>query len=165
MNLARRPPVALPPSGTIPRMEASMLNPAGRCFLIVLAVTLAPRETVAQAPRPQPSAVEQEESSRERWQKVPEILDAMAVRPGSTVADVGAGDGFLTVRLARAVGRTGHVVAVDVSPRALERLRLRLGQEALTNVDAVTGDVDNPHLPSASLDAAVIVNAYHEMRE
>ena len=142
-----------------------MFEQVARCLSIVLAVALAPSEAVAQASRPQPSAVQQEESSREKWQKVGEILEAMAVRPGSTVADVGAGDGFFTVRLARAVGQTGQVVAVDVSPRAVERLRLRLDQEGLTNVETVQGDADNPRLPSASLDAAVIVNSYHEMHE
>jgi precorrin-6B methylase 2 len=87
----------------------------------------------------------------------------MAVRPGAIVADVGAGGGFFTVRLARAVGPTGRVIAVDVSEPELERLRARLDREGLTNVETVRGDAGDPHLGSASLDAAVIVNAYHEM--
>jgi len=134
-----------------------------RGWFLALAVALAPQPTIAQAPRTQVSSAQQEESAREGWQKVPEIFEAMAVRPGAIVADVGAGGGFLTVRLARAVGPTGRVIAVDVSARELERLRTRLDQEGVTNVETVTGDADNPRLPSASLDAAVIVNAYHEM--
>lgn len=141
-----------------------MFKQVGRGLLLVLAVALFPHPTVAQASRaPVSAAQQQEEAARESWQKLPEIFEAMAVRDGAIVADVGAGGGFLTVRLARAVGPTGRVMAVDVSARALERLRARLDQEGLANVETVKGDADNPHLPSASLDAAVIVNSYHEM--
>jgi ubiquinone/menaquinone biosynthesis C-methylase UbiE len=134
-------------------------------LLLALALTLLLQWAGAQAPHAQSSLAQQEEAAREAWQKVPEIFEAMAIRPGANVADVGAGDGFLTVRLSRAVGPTGRVMAVDVSARALERLRARVAQEGLTNVDTVKGDTDNPHLPSASLDAAVIVNSYHEMTD
>ena len=130
-----------------------------------LAFTVFARLASAQAPPAPSSLVRQEESARERWQKVAEIFEAMAVRPGASVADVGAGGGFLTVRLARAVGPTGRVTAVDVSSPALERLRARLDQEGVANVETVTGDVDNPHLAPESLDAAVIVNSYHEMTD
>jgi precorrin-6B methylase 2 len=109
-------------------------------------------------------SVRQEETARERYQRVPDIFDAMKVRPGAVVADVGAGSGFLTVRLARAVGAEGRVYAVDVDAQVLERLRSRVQDENLGNVEIVRGALDDPHLPSASLDAAVIVNAYHEMR-
>jgi ubiquinone/menaquinone biosynthesis C-methylase UbiE len=130
-----------------------------------LALTLSVQWAGAQAPRAQSSLAQQEETARETWQKVPDIFEAMAVRPGASVADVGAGDGFLTVRLSRAVGPTGRVIAVDVSARALERLRARVDHEGLTNVETVKGDADDPHLASASLDAALIVNAYHEMAD
>jgi FkbM family methyltransferase len=130
-------------------------------FLVLTVTSLYP--VAAQVRPAQRSAVAQEESARESWQKVPEIFDAMAVRPGLTVADVGAGEGFLTVRLSRAVGPTGRVMAVDISARALERLRARVDQERLTNVDIVKGDIGDPRLTAASLDAAVIVNSYHEM--
>jgi ubiquinone/menaquinone biosynthesis C-methylase UbiE len=134
-----------------------------RGWFLLLAFALFPHTTIAQTPAAELSFARPEESARETWQKVREIFEAMGVRPGAIVADVGAGDGFLTVRLARAVGATGRVVAVDVSARALERLRARLDRERLTNVETIKGDADDPHLPSASLDAAVIVNSYHEM--
>jgi len=140
-----------------------MLEQLRRSWFFLLALALLPSPAIPQAPRTDASLTLQEESARENWQKVPEIFEAMAVRPGATVADVGAGDGFLTVRLAHAVGATGRVMAVDVSARALDRLRARLDRERVTNVETVKGDADNPHLPSASLDAAVIVNSYHEM--
>ena len=107
----------------------------------------------------------QEEIAREAWQNVREIFTAMGVGPGAVVADVGAGHGFLTVRLARAVGPEGRVFAVDIDERAIERLRGRVQQELLTNVSVIKSDANNPRLDSGSLDAAVIVNSYHEMTE
>lgn len=105
------------------------------------------------------------ESSREQWQKVDEIFQAMDVRPGASVADIGAGDGFLTARLSAAVGPDGRVHAVDVSDNALDRLRQRVERDQLGNVNIIKGSTADPRLPEAALDAALIVNAYHEMRE
>jgi len=111
----------------------------------------------------QAASARQQETARDVWQRVPEIFGAMAVAPGAIVADVGAGDGFLTVRLAPAVGSAGRVFAIDVDDRAIERLRARVAEEALTNVTVIKSDPSDPHLSAQSLDAAVIVNAYHEM--
>lgn len=107
----------------------------------------------------------QDEAARESRDRVPEIFEAMALWTGSVVADVGAGGGFLTVRLARAVGEKGRVLAVDVNARVVERLRARIEKEGFPNVFVIEGNIDNPHLPPSSLDAAVIVNSYHEMIE
>jgi ubiquinone/menaquinone biosynthesis C-methylase UbiE len=104
------------------------------------------------------------ERDREQWQNVPEIFAAMRVAPGRRVADVGAGSGFFTVRLARAVGAVGRVFAVDINPRLLHELRERVTREKLQNIEVIAGDPGDPHLPS-SLDAVLIVNAYHEMDE
>ena len=104
-----------------------------------------------------------QERRREQWQKVDEIFAAMAIRPGATVADIGAGDGFFTSRLARAVGPNGRVFAVDIDDKALERLRKRLDEDAIQNVTVVKGATDDPKLPERVLDSALIVNAYHEM--
>jgi predicted methyltransferase len=103
------------------------------------------------------------ESLRERWQNVDQIFAAMGVRDGATVADVGAGDGFFTSRLSRAVGARGRVFAVDIDDKALERLRRRLQDERVQNVTVIKGAPDDPRLPERTLDAALIVNAYHEM--
>jgi rhodanese-related sulfurtransferase/predicted methyltransferase len=105
------------------------------------------------------------EAQRERDQRVPDVLKALGIQPGSVVADVGAGGGFYTVRLARAVGEGGRVFAVDVDSSALRNLRSRVDQEGLRNVEIVEGATDNPRLPGGQLDAALIVNAYHEMKE
>jgi predicted methyltransferase len=105
------------------------------------------------------------EAPREQWQKIDEIFAAMQVKPGAVVADIGAGNGFFTTRLAAAVGQTGRVLAVDIGPDALRRLRARVSADGLTNVEVIEGAVDDPKLPAATLDAALIVNAYHEMTE
>jgi predicted methyltransferase len=104
-----------------------------------------------------------QERRREQWQKVDGIFAAMAIRPGATVADIGAGDGFFTSRLARAVGPDGRVFAVDIDDKALERLRKRLEEDGLRNITVVKGATDDPKLPEGIVDGALIVNAYHEM--
>jgi len=105
------------------------------------------------------------ESRREEWQKVDEVLKAMVAKPGAVVADIGAGGGFFTARLSRAVGKTGRVYAVDVSARALMNLKQRVAEEQLSNVEVIEGAADDPKLPAGALDAVLIVNAYHEMNE
>jgi ubiquinone/menaquinone biosynthesis C-methylase UbiE len=119
----------------------------------------AERETV---PSPQPPASSGEQA-RERWQRVDDILSALKIAEGSTVADIGAGGGFFTVRLARVVGPSGRVYAVDITREVLTGLRKRVSDEGLQNVEVIHGEPDDPKLPAGSLDAALIVNAYHEM--
>jgi predicted methyltransferase/rhodanese-related sulfurtransferase len=105
------------------------------------------------------------EGQRDEWQKVQDIFAAMLVKPGAVVADVGAGDGYFTSRLAAAVGPQGRVLAVDVGASALRRLRQRVDEERLTNVEVIEGSAADPKLPSAAVDAILIVNAYHEMTQ
>lgn len=106
-----------------------------------------------------------QEQARESWQRVDDIFKALGAREGAVIADVGAGPGFFTERLSAAVGPTGRVYAVDVDANALRRLQDRARTRGLTNVETVQGGVDDPKLPAGALDAALIVNAYHEMRE
>jgi ubiquinone/menaquinone biosynthesis C-methylase UbiE len=103
------------------------------------------------------------DESREKTEKVGEILTALQAEPGKRIADVGAGEGFYSLRIARAVGPTGRVTAVDVSEKHLEKLRARLQLDNVTNVDVVVGTVDDPRLPENAFDAVLIYNAYHEM--
>src|SRR5262245_2075397 len=79
-------------------------------------------------------AAAQGEQMRETWQRVPELFAAMQVAPGAAVADIGAGGGFLTVRLAAAVGAGGRVYAIDIDPKVLDELRARVATERLANV-------------------------------
>jgi ubiquinone/menaquinone biosynthesis C-methylase UbiE len=104
-------------------------------------------------------------TSREVWQRPDDIVAALALTAGSQVADVGAGDGFFTLRLARAVGPEGRVLAVDIDQKMLELLKQLAEKEKLSNVDVIRGEPDDPRLPSGSLDAVLIVNAYHEMTQ
>ena len=85
------------------------------------------------------------------------------VQRGSTVADLGAGSGYFTVRLARAVGAAGKVYAVDIQPGMLELLQRAVTKERFTNVIPVLGAADDPRLPAESLDLVMMVDVYHEL--
>jgi ubiquinone/menaquinone biosynthesis C-methylase UbiE len=103
------------------------------------------------------------DDSREKTEKVSDILSALQAEPGKQIADIGAGEGFYSLRIARAVGPTGRVTAVDVSEKYLETLRARIQQDKVTNVDVVVGAVDDPRLPQGAFNSVLIYNAYHEM--
>jgi FkbM family methyltransferase len=105
------------------------------------------------------------ETRREERQRVGDIFAALGVAPGARVADLGAGEGFFTARLAKAVGPTGRVFAIDADPKVIAKLRERVTREGLTNVEVIESTANETRLPAASLDAALIVNAYHEMTE
>lgn len=102
---------------------------------------------------------------RDAWQRPLEVLDALGVAPGSAVADVGSGPGYFTFHMAERVGPQGKVYAVEIDRTDLEKLRERAQGENLVQVETVLGERDDPRLPPATLDAALIVNAYHEMRD
>ena len=110
-------------------------------------------------------AVTQAQRNRDSWQRVPEVLSALAIDKGSRVADIGAGDGYFTRHLAQAVGASGQVFAVEISQGALSRLRRLASDEGFDNIEVVEGEIDDPRLPKGSLDAVLVVNAYHEMTE
>jgi precorrin-6B methylase 2 len=84
---------------------------------------------------------------------------------GATVADVGAGSGNITVRLAKAVGSTGKVYANDIQPGMLELLQKNLARARVSNVIPVLGAVDDPKLPAAEIDLAIMVDVYHEFSQ
>jgi len=100
---------------------------------------------------------------RDAWQKPERIMDALGIADGSIVADVGAGGGWFTIRLARRVGPNGLVYAEDIQTQMLEATSRRVAREGLRNVRTVLGTADDPRLPEGKLDAVLIVDAYHEM--
>ena len=92
-------------------------------------------------------------------------LAALGLTPGSTVADVGAGSGYMTVRMAKLVGRTGKVYANDIQPQMLQILKQRLDREQIPNVELVLGTFDDPRLPAEAIDLILMVDVYHEFSE
>ena len=102
---------------------------------------------------------------RPKWQKPDQIMDALNVADGSTVADIGAGAGWFTIRLARRVGPRGTVYAQDVQREMLEAIRRRVAKEGLENVQTRLGKGSNPNLPAAALDAVLVVDVYPEVED
>lgn len=90
---------------------------------------------------------------------------ALGLRPGMVVADIGAGSGYYTIRLADAVGPTGKVYATDVQAGMLELLTRRVNAAGLKQVVPVLGAIDDPKLPADTLDLALMVDVYHELSE
>src|SRR5215211_566849 len=88
-----------------------------------------------------------EPPDREAWQKPDQVMDALHVAEGTTAADIGAGGGWFTVRLARRVGPHGRVYAVDIQRLMIEAIQRRVQREGFTNVVPVQGDYDDPKLP------------------
>jgi ubiquinone/menaquinone biosynthesis C-methylase UbiE len=108
-----------------------------------------------------------ESPDRDVWQKPDQIMDALGIADGSKVADIGAGGGYFTVRLARRVGPNGVVWAEDVQPAMLEAIKRRVAKDVakdIHNVRTVQGTSTDPMLPEASLDAAIIIDAYQEIQ-
>jgi predicted methyltransferase len=100
-----------------------------------------------------------EAPDRDIWQRPDQVMDALAIAEASVVADIGAGSGWFTVRLARRVGPNGIVYAEDVQQEALTAITRRVTAEGLANVRTVMGQEGDPRLPPASLHAALIVDA------
>lgn len=100
---------------------------------------------------------------RDLWQRPDQIMDAMAIADASVVADIGAGSGWFTIRLARRVGPRGLVYAEDVQKEMINAISRRVSREGLANVRAVLGQKNDPNLPAESIDAVLMVDAYHEI--
>ena len=105
------------------------------------------------------------EVQRDKVNEANTVMDLAAIRKGTTVADIGAGEGYYTVRLAERVGGEGRVLAQDIDGRALERLGSRVERERLDNVSIKLGATDDPRLPNASFDRIFLVHMYHEVTE
>jgi ubiquinone/menaquinone biosynthesis C-methylase UbiE len=100
---------------------------------------------------------------RAKWQKPSAVVRALGLRRGQVIAEIGAGPGYFTPRLARAVGRAGHVYAVDPEAAVLDVLRKRMKRAGVRNITPVLSLDDDPLLPDGRCDLAVIINAYHHM--
>lgn len=100
---------------------------------------------------------------RESEEQPTRAVDALRLKSGMVVADVGAGSGYYTVRLARAVGRSGHVFATDLQPGMLDLIRAKVTREKIENVTLVQGTATDPRLPDATFDMVLMVDVYHEL--
>ena len=102
---------------------------------------------------------------RDAWQKPDQIMDALAIADGAAAADIGAGAGWFTIRLARRVGPNGIVYAQDVQRQMLEAIRRRVAREGLLNVETRLGAGSAPNLPARALDAVLVVDVYPEVED
>ncbi|WP_241557396.1 class I SAM-dependent methyltransferase [Croceibacterium ferulae] len=104
-----------------------------------------------------------DEDLRDSRQEAATVMQLAGVRAGMSVADIGAGEGYYTVRLAEAVGAQGRVLAQDIDRGALLRLGDRVETERLDNVSITGGSPDDPHLPAGSFDRIFLIHMYHEV--
>lgn len=100
---------------------------------------------------------------RAMWQRPADVIDALAIKPGAQVADIGAGEGYFVPFLADAVGAEGRVYAVDVEADLVDALNERFGGDA--HVTVVLGEYEDPLLPDGALDLVLLVNTYHHIQD
>src|SRR6267154_5447349 len=103
-----------------------------------------------------------ERPEREEEERPDLLLEALKLKPGEVVADIGAGSGYYTRRLARLVGEKGVVYAVDIQPEMLDLLTNKMAELRIGDVKPILGDVADPHLPVSSVDLILMVDVYHE---
>ncbi|CAM3033208.1 Ubiquinone/menaquinone biosynthesis C-methyltransferase UbiE [Sphingomonas antarctica] len=103
-----------------------------------------------------------DEPTRDKSNEAVEVMDRAGIMPGMTVADIGAGEGYYTVRLSKRVGKNGRVLAEDVTPGTRDALAERVARDALENVSVKLGYPDNPRLPE-NFDRVMMVHMYHEI--
>ena len=106
-----------------------------------------------------------ERSEREGEEHPDDALDALKIKSGSVVADVGAGTGYITTRLAKRVGPAGKVFATDIQPEMLSKLRERLEHDHILNVEPVLSTQADPKLPAGKIDLILMVDVYHELTQ
>jgi len=99
--------------------------------------------------------------ARDAWQKPDQVVGALGLKAGETACDIGSGPGYFTLRLARAVGPSGFVYAIDVEARMLQALRERIERARVRNVAPVLALSDDPLLPPGACDVVLVVNTYH----
>jgi precorrin-6B methylase 2 len=102
---------------------------------------------------------------REAEEQPEKALDALNIKPGMVVADIGAGVGYMSLRVARRVGPSGKVYANDLQPAMLDRLRQNAAKAGIANVVTIVGDVADPKLPPNTMDLVLLVDVYHEFSQ
>ena len=106
-----------------------------------------------------------ERSEREQEEEPEKALKALEIQPGSTLADIGAGTGYFSIRMAKITGPGGKVYANDIQPQMLALLRKNAAREGINNMEFVLGTITDPKLPAGQIDLALLVDVYHEFSE
>jgi len=101
-------------------------------------------------------------NEREREERCSLLLDNLGLKTGMTVCDMGCGNGFYALPIAKLLGPKGRVLAVDIQPEMLFLLRERMELEGVDNITPILGSVDDPYLPEGTVDLAILVDVYHE---
>jgi ubiquinone/menaquinone biosynthesis C-methylase UbiE len=104
-----------------------------------------------------------EEPGRDKRLQIDRVMDLLNLKPGSTVADIGAGGGWFSVRAARRVAPNGRVIAEEINPKAIAYIQQRAKREHLSDIETLLGTPDDPKLAPNSLDAALMLKVYHEI--
>lgn len=102
-------------------------------------------------------------TDRDVWQRPTEVMDALQIKSGSVVADVGAGEGYFSFHLASRVGPQGKVYAEDIEAKKLSKISARAEKERISQIEEILGSPEDPRLPADALDAILVVDAFHEM--
>jgi ubiquinone/menaquinone biosynthesis C-methylase UbiE len=136
--------------------------------VVVLSASMLPAQTPAPPSHPTSTPYTGdlsifEEPGREKRLQIDRVMDLLQLKPGSTVADIGAGSGWFSVRAARRVGASGRVIAEDINAKAVAYIQQRAQREHLANIVPVLGTPDDPKLTPNSLDAALMLKVYHEI--
>jgi SAM-dependent methyltransferase len=140
-------------------------------FLVALAVLSACREAPEKSPFPDPqrpvapivSPRYSNEDARDASGEAETVMELAEIRPGMFVADIGAGEGYYTVRLSPLVGQAGRVLAQDIVPQTRDALAQRVTRENLQNVAVKLGEPNDPKLPAGSFDRVFLIHMYHEI--
>jgi len=106
-----------------------------------------------------------ESPGRDERLQINRVMDILGIVPGKTVADIGAGSGWFTVRAAKRVGEGGVVYAIDINPAAIRYIGDRAQKERLANVKPILSKPDDPLLPAAAVDAVLLLKTYHEVAQ
>lgn len=101
-------------------------------------------------------------NKRDREEGTLRMREALELKPGMVVCDLGSGNGYHSLPMAKAVAPEGKVLAVDIQPEMLEMLKERAAAQVVTNVECIVGEVHDPHLPEGSCDLVLLVDVYHE---
>ena len=104
-----------------------------------------------------------ERSERETEERPQDVIDALQIKPGQTIADLGAGSGYYSFRIAALVGPTGKVLAIDIEPAMLDVIAQRARREGIANIATVRSSAQDPNLAPRSVDLLFMVDVYHEL--